>query len=213
MKIKTLEDLEDSLNKHLAWRKKEMMTLKLLIESGDEARITLIRAGIALLCAHFEGFIKDASNDYLSFVSNQNIIYKELQSVFSVMKMHSLIDECAKSSKYSVQNRILKEYDRLSTEIFHVGNSSIIDTHSNPSTKVLKEILLTLGLDTDIFDTKAKYIDASLLSKRHKIVHGERFELEYNDFSVTFDIIMKLLDEYKDVLINAATEEVYKKQE
>lgn len=71
MKIKTLEDLEDSLNTHLAWRKKEMMTLKLLIESGDEARITLIRAGIALLCAHFEGFIKDASNDYLSFVSNQ----------------------------------------------------------------------------------------------------------------------------------------------
>lgn len=213
MKIKTLESLEDAMNKHLAWRKKEMMTLKLLIKDGDEARVTLIRAGMALLCAHFEGFIRDASNDYLSFISNQNIIYKELQSIFSVMKMHSLISEWAKSPKYSVQDRIFKEYDKLSTKIFCIENQSVIDTHSNPSTKVLQEILLTLGLNTNIFDIKGKYIDGSLLSNRHKIVHGERIELEYDDFLTTFDIIMQLLEEYKNVLVNAATEEIYKKQE
>ena len=210
MKIKTIENLEDALDKHLAWRKQEMLNLKTLIDRGDDARIMLIRAGMALLCAHFEGFIKDASYDYLSFVANQNICYKDLQEVFSIWKIHSLIEECAKSSKYSIQARVLEKYNALSSEPFSINKKSMINTHSNPSTEVLKELLLTLGVETDIFRTKANYIDSSLLANRHSIVHGERTNLAYDDFSVTFDIIMRILDDYKDFLIDA--EEAYKKQ-
>ena len=72
--------------------------------------------------------------------------------------------------------------------------------------------MLTLGVETDIFRTKANYIDSSLLANRHSIVHGERTNLAYDDFSVTFDIIMRILDDYKDFLIDAAAEEAYKKQ-
>jgi hypothetical protein len=212
MKIKTIENLEDALDKHLAWRKQEMLNLKTLIDRGDDARIMLIRAGMALLCAHFEGFIKDASYDYLSFVANQNICYKDLQEVFSIWKIHSLIEECAKSSKYSIQARVLEKYNALSSEPFSINKKSMINTHSNPSTEVLKELLLTLGVETDIFRTKANYIDSSLLANRHSIVHGERTNLAYDDFSVTFDIIMRILDDYKDFLIDAAAEEAYKKQ-
>lgn len=212
MKIKTIENLEDALDKHLAWRKQEMLNLKTLIDRGDDARIMLIRAGMALLRAHFEGFIKDASYDYLSFVANQNICYKDLQEVFSIWKIHSLIEECAKSSKYSVQARVLEKYNALSSEPFSINKKSMINTHSNPSTEVLKELLLTLGVETDIFRTKANYIDSSLLANRHSIVHGERTNLAYDDFSVTFDIIMRILDDYKDFLIDAAAEEAYKKQ-
>lgn len=212
MKIKTIETLEDALDKHLAWRKQEMLNLKTLIDRGDDARIMLIRAGMALLCAHFEGFIKDASYDYLSFVANQNICYKDLQEVFSIWKIHSLIEECAKSSKYSIQARVLEKYNALSSEPFSINKKSMINTHSNPSTEVLKELLLTLGVETDIFRTKANYIDSSLLANRHSIVHGERTNLAYDDFSVTFDIIMRILDDYKDFLIDAAAEEAYKKQ-
>lgn len=212
MKIKTIENLEDALDRHLAWRKQEMLNLKTLIDRSDDARIMLIRAGMALLCVHFEGFIKDASYDYLSFVANQNICYKDLQEVFSIWKIHSLIEECAKSSKYSVQARILEKYNALSSETFSINKKSMIDTHSNPSTEVLKELLLTLGVETDIFRTKANYIDSSLLANRHSIVHGERTNLAYDDFSVTFDIIMRILDDYKDFLVDAAAEEAYKKQ-
>ena len=200
------------MDKHLAWRKQEMLNLKTLIDRGDDARIMLIRAGMALLCAHFEGFIKDASYDYLSFVANQNICYKDLQEVFSIWKIHSLIEECAKSSKYSIQARVLEKYNALSSEPFSINKKSMINTHSNPSTEVLKELLLTLGVETDIFRTKANYIDSSLLANRHSIVHGERTNLAYDDFSVTFDIIMRILDDYKDFLIDAAAEEAYKKQ-
>ena len=214
MKIKTLENLEDALNKHLAWRKKEMITLKVLIDKGNETHEILIRAGLALLCAHFEGFIKDASNDYLEYIANQNVTYQDLQDVFSVIKLHHVIEEASKSPRYSVQLKILREYEKLSTQKFHNKKSekTIVNTHSNPSTAILKELLLTLGLSTDIFNTKAIYIDNSLLSNRHKIVHGEKYTPDDDDFSETFRIIMELLDSYKRVVIEAAEKESYKKQ-
>lgn len=210
MKVKTLENLDDALDKHLAWRKKEMLSLKVLIDKENENSETLIRAGLALLCAHFEGFIKDASNDYLEYISSQDIIYKDLRDVFSVMKLHSLISNCAKSSKYSVQVKVLEKYNKLLSETF-CNNVSVVDTHSNPSTETLKELLLSLGIETDIFKTKANYIDKRLLANRHKIVHGEKVELDYDDFKDTLKIILGLLDNYKDVLVDAATKQTYRK--
>ena len=47
--------------------KKEILSLKLLIDKNDQDRNILLRAGIALLCAHFEGFIKKASNLYVIY--------------------------------------------------------------------------------------------------------------------------------------------------
>lgn len=88
---------------------------------------------------------------------------------------------------------------------------SYISTHSNPSSEELKEILKTLGLESDIFETKAVYIDSSLLAKRHMVVHGQKTDLEKEDFVNTFEIILTLLDEYKALIISAADEKKYLK--
>lgn len=58
LKIKNIEQLEEILMSDLAWRKKEMLSLRLLVEKDSVNESILIRAGMALLCAHFEGFIK-----------------------------------------------------------------------------------------------------------------------------------------------------------
>lgn len=71
IKIKTIEKLEDLLMQDLAWRKKEMVSLKILVDKDEVNEPILLRAGIALLCAHFEGFIKRASNCYIGYVSEQ----------------------------------------------------------------------------------------------------------------------------------------------
>lgn len=67
IKIKTVEQLEELLVQDLAWRKKEMISLKILVEKDKVNEPILLRAGIALLCAHFEGFIKRASNCYVGY--------------------------------------------------------------------------------------------------------------------------------------------------
>ena len=48
-------------------------------------------------------------------------------------------------------------------------------------------------------------------SRRHQIVHGEKLELDMDDFVETFDIIMKIMEDYAAIIIKAAEEENYKK--
>ena len=69
----------------------------------------------------------------------------------------------------------------------------------------------TLGLDFSIFESKKHYIDNRLLARRHQIVHGEKLELDMDDFVETFDIIMKIMEDYAAIIIKAAEEENYKK--
>ena len=78
MSIRTLEQLYDKLSDELTWRKKELTSLKLLSESSGIAtdrQIALLRALVALLYAHWEGFIKNASSAYIEYVSFQRLRY------------------------------------------------------------------------------------------------------------------------------------------
>lgn len=212
IKIKTVEKLEEILLQDLAWRKKEMLSLKILVERDEVNEPILLRAGIALLCAHFEGFIKRASNCYIGYVAEQRQLYSDLKENFAAIKMEKEFKSCAKSDKHSVHKKLLLMHDSLTTKKFaekYDENNPFISTHSNPSSTELKEILDTLGIESNIFETKATYIDSSLLEKRHHVVHGDRSDLDKEDFLTTFDIIIKLIEDYKVLIIEAADNKKY----
>lgn len=214
MKIRTIEELEDKLEQDIAWRKKEILSLKLMIESDDVNRKILLRAGIALLCAHFEGFIKCASNYYIVYISNKKFKCDDIIYPLLAIKYENDFENCAKTNKYSIHGSLLRKVEDMKGETFYLkykDNEPIISTESNPSSNVLNEILLTIGIDSDIFYTKKQYIDYSLLKNRHKIVHGDKADLDYEDFNALFEIVMDLLDEYKDLIVQSAEKEIFLK--
>ena len=74
MKIKNLEELEDRIDDEIAWRKKELISIKNDVRSSENKDISeqsrLIRSGIAMLYAHWEGAIKSLAEYYLIYVSS-----------------------------------------------------------------------------------------------------------------------------------------------
>lgn len=215
MKIRSLEELEDKLESDLSWRKKEILSLKILIDSDKINQKILLRAGIALLCAHFEGFIKVASNYYIVYVANKKIKAEDIINTLVAIKMNKKIKQCGGTEKFSVHGEMITLLEKIKGENFFIKyteDSPIISTNSNPTTTVLKEILRTIGVESDIFETKKQYIDYSLLSNRHKVVHGERHDLDYEDFINTHGIVLELIDSYKELIINAAEQELFLKE-
>jgi len=67
---RTLEMLQNNLDQDFAWRIKELTTIKNRIpQKKEDLQDALIRAGITMLYAHWEGFIKNATEQYLNYVS------------------------------------------------------------------------------------------------------------------------------------------------
>jgi len=214
LNIKSLEDLEDFLNNDLAWRKKEMISLKMMVDKDQVNEAILLRAGIALLCAHFEGFVRYGSNCYVSYVSTQKVACESLKNSFIAMKMVKEFKSCSASEKHSVHAKLLDKYLGYKEKKFQINitdGEGVISTHSNPGSSELKEILAALGIESDLFETKAHYIDESLLKNRHKVVHGEPANLERSDFLSTFSIIMDLIENYRKLIIHSAENKDYLK--
>lgn len=209
--IKTIEILESKLQGDLAWRKKEMLSLRLLVNKDSTNEPLLLRAGMALLCAHFEGFVKFASKAYIQYVSEQGIRTELLKDNFAALNMKGAFSECSHSDKVSVHSELISKYNSIHELPFKLHNRDAISTHSNPSSKKLKELLLSIGISSDIFETKANYIDKSLLENRHRVVHGDYCNLDKVDFDSTFEIIMKLIDGYEELVIEAADNKNYMK--
>jgi hypothetical protein len=64
MKIRTLEHLNQRLTDDLIWRKREMSDLKSLVKNRSfhySQHIAVLRSGVTLLYAHWEGYIKTAA--------------------------------------------------------------------------------------------------------------------------------------------------------
>lgn len=213
MKIKKLEKLQDLLDQDMAWRKKELIDIKILIHSTQNP--TLCRVGIALLSAHFEGFIKQAANYYVVYVASQNLKISELHTNFAAIHSGKLFSPCAESDKITVyQNAIdkfLEDYLSKNFQVRYSSNNPIIKTEGNPSSNVVKNILDSIGLDFTPYETKANYIDADLLSNRHDVVHGNRIYISINDFDNTFKIITEIMEQVSVQILSAAIHKNYLK--
>lgn len=147
---------------------------------------------------------------YVRYDSSQGILNNLLKSNFSAINLRKSFKDCSNTEKISVHQRLVARYDELTNKPFFVNND-VITTHSNPSSEEISEILSSIGITTDIFNLKKFYIDFELLSKRHKVVHGERYEIQKKEFEATFKIIMELVDDFETVIIKAADSKEYLK--
>ena len=85
MKIRTINDLQDSIDAEMAWRKHELTAIREnVVNSRKSSKDTAIRAGIALLYAHWEGAIKNIATYYLEYISALKLPYGVLKPMDGV---------------------------------------------------------------------------------------------------------------------------------
>ena len=65
MKIRTKEEFQDAVDSETSWRKKELSAINSNISSARKfSKNTALRAGIAMLYAHWEGLVKKVASYY-----------------------------------------------------------------------------------------------------------------------------------------------------
>ena len=85
-----------------------------------------------------------------------------------------------------------------------------MDTQSNLSTTVLKEIMWCLGLDYELYASKEKLIDLKLVGRRNHVAHGESIEIDTDDFIEMVDEVIGLMSTFKNLVENSCITEAYK---
>jgi hypothetical protein len=207
MTIHTIEQLEGSIAEDIAWRKKELSEIKAIVQSTHTStirRTAMIRSGVAMLYAHWEGFIKNASQWYLEYVISCRLSYRQLSSSFVALAMKAQLNQALQANKASTFVPVCEFFLYNLDERCRLSIDGLVKTQSNLTSSALQEIMLSLGLDYTYYTTKSKFIDSKLVYARNIIAHGNYLLINEKDFLNEFDLVLGMIEYYRNQIENAA---------
>lgn len=210
-KVRTLSEMQSALDQEMGWRLKEIAVFTAGAGKNGPQRKPYIRAGVALLYAHWEGFIKNASEIYLSYIESRALPYRDLKSCFIVFGLKGKINTIVGG------RRSQPNVDALDFIVARLGEtaklkiSAAVDTESNLTSTVFSNIAVSLDIALTPYQTKFHMIDSSLVNRRNKVAHGEYLDIRGGDFSELVKEILFLMRHYKTDIENAASLESYKR--
>lgn len=192
MKIRSLFELEEALDNDLAWRKHEISLITGQVsKSKNRIRLTLIRAAIALMYAHWEGHVKKAAQIYLTYLNHKAPKYSEMKDNFCHISLYERFEEGFSIKKYASQKEIFEYISSGLSCNFKVNCEKVVDTESNLKSNVFLNLMYQLGLETAQFELKKNFIDQKLIKNRNAISHGER--ISEQELEEAYDEIVKNL--------------------
>jgi hypothetical protein len=213
MAIATTDDLQDFLDEALSWRRVEMHALKGAVSAATAAGAgtplarAMSRAGITLLYAHWEGYVREACKAYLSFVAKRRIRSSELNDGL-LLTMLAALHRRMESGDDDARETMI--------ELVRSGGAprarlprDVVNTRSNLRHSVVEEVLSGVGLDSARFQTKAHLIDKSLCDSRNSIAHGRELFPSASDFEDLHSEVLRMMEDVRDHILSEARSSGY----
>ena len=132
----------------------------------------MLRGAIAVLYAHWEGFVKNAAQQYVEFVRQRRLRLSELSTNFIAMAAKKKMASLKDSSKVEIQIEFV-EWILDTQRRAHLPGLESISTGSNLTVEIFKNIVNTLGLDyRPDFALAERGIIQRLVELRNHLAHG-----------------------------------------
>ncbi len=156
-----------------------------------------------MLYAHWEGFIKNASNAYVVFVSTRGMRTRDLQDSFIALSIKTKLTLMGESGKSSVAVPVISHLMSLLDKPALLPVAGI-HAEGNLKSEVFVNIAGWIGIDVAQYSSRFNLIDETLLASRNKIAHGEYLSISPARFDTLAEEILELMVWFKADLENAA---------
>ena len=198
MKSRPDEKLIFELTTALSNRKKEITDFYMYIQGCQSSGIAEIlnKSFILLLYAHWEGFIKEYTIKYFSFIISQKLVLSKLTENFLLIYLKSLLKTYKVDKNISQEKKILdmvSKGSKFKIKIDEYFEKYTVGSESNLKFKNYKNICTILNYslidETNVFETNLE----KLVHNRNSIAHTG-LKAKENTYSDILDIeIMKNL--------------------
>lgn len=203
-KIRTVDAFLDSLDQESSWRVKELHDIKLEVKGASGSReLSLIRAGVPLAYAHWEGFVKASVAFYFDFITGQKIKMKDLKPCLVAFAKKGRFYDFAESNRFDVYSQIVRE---LTEQVFLDEKARFPRDFrtGNLKSEVFSDIAKVIGVGLTQYEPRFTFMDVRLLKRRNEIAHGSYLDLDKASFLELVDDVLALLRMFKTDLSNQA---------
>ncbi len=184
--------------------------LRMGLTRRDDRRAALLRAAMALLYAHWEGFIKTAGTAYVEFVAAQRLRLDELAPNFLALASRRALMAATGARRIHAHIELTKLFRCGLHEVSSMPHQHAVNTRANLSSEALRDVMDTLGLDYSPFATKGQLIDETLLASRNTIAHGEYLTITESTYRDTHKEVLRMMETFRTLVQNAANSGGYR---
>jgi hypothetical protein len=200
----TEQDLSDLFDEDVIWRRRELSDMKTAAKVADvAAKPVLLRAIITLTYAHWEGYVRTCANRYFEFLTIRRKPYAELERQIYVNTFLVRLDGLHQSrSSLEARCKLVNDILDGTSGTFRYVHHTLIDTKSNLSTDVMKEICVICSVDSSYFETNRIFLDQLVLKRRNAIAHGQQEFIEENEIDDLVANILAGMHHFRTLLEN-----------
>jgi hypothetical protein len=121
------------------------------------------------------------------------------------------INEMDNTNRFDLQTAAVDFMLEQLNERAYIPYEGIIQTKSNLSFFVFRDICTVIGIDYKKYQLKETLIDRELLQFRNSIAHGKYLSMNFNEYLEIYDKIIEMMRDIKDDILNAAATEKFKR--
>jgi hypothetical protein len=211
----TENDLSSILDADLTWRRKELSDMKAALKRADQfSKPALLRAIVALGYAHWEGYVRTCANRYFEHLTLRKKQFVELERQIYVNNFLGRLDALHRS-RVTLEERCKLINDILDGQSgrFSYLNPDLVDTRSNLSTDVIKDICTICGVNSSHFEQNRIFLDVLLLKRRNAIAHGQQEFIQIDEIDDFVANVLALMGSFRNLLENKAYAKGYAAQQ
>ncbi len=205
----TLEDISADIQ----WRNNELNSLKLISDNLNDDKLKLFLKGcIPLIYAHWEGFVVSSLKVVFNYLNSLQLNSTDYCDIYLTTAYEHTLKSLDDSSGYDRRKKHLINLYTEFSQIVKLDNK--IDTKSNLTFKVLKEICLKTNLDINKFQEYKDELN-ELVSIRNAISHGENsYDFNYyEDIKKYIELLENLMLDFQSELQDLLKDKKYLKEQ
>ena len=209
MKIRSLSEFNDTLEESKAWRKKDILELKLQIEKQPKSSI-LAKSAIVIAYSHWEGYVRDSITAIIEYINARKVRYNDIRIEIIVFQF---LYELKHHMIHTNIDNIIELIRRINTSkrIF-INSKTHIRKIKMLTWNEYKKIMQLLGLDIKSLETKQKFIDERLISTRNRIAHGEYENAVDHSLAIeTLKLVIDIIEQHHAQVTEYISKKQYRK--
>jgi len=201
--------LQLALDRAIAWRRRELVAAYLAAPSDEVAARVYFRQALLLLYAHMEGFVKSAATQYVYVIAETGTPTEHLCEALLGMALKSSVARAKDSGSLRALGRLFIDAMATPPVIAKLRHTNVIKTGSNLTSKRLRAIIESIGLDSARYSLIEHDVIDRLVKWRNGIAHGEGIPVDRADYALMHHNVIDFLDDIKQYLEDSAAADAY----
>jgi hypothetical protein len=177
------------------WRVREISDLKQVIRlSGQSYGSVARKAALALVYAHWEGYVLFVASAYLSYIAMRKLKFATLMPSLQAVRLSSNIQQWQNQrDTIGLRLNIIETIKAIEQDQFKKVPVGAVDTGGNLNFERFSDICKVLMIDPNKIVSDQEFLDSEIVGTRNKIAHGDYIVVTDERLLKASDFVLELM--------------------